>query len=466
LSTSYGLARFDPNTGAVHDYHVRNGLQGEEFTRGAHYRSRRGEMVFGGSNGFNIFEPSRIEWNDSTPPVALTAVFEGDSRIDARLDRDRPLQMAYRHNLITFEFAALDFSDPKANRYQYKLQGFKADWVDAGHERRVSYSNLPGGDYVLRVRAANADGAWNQQGLAFSFSVSPAPWATWQAYTFYGLAIATLGFGALISHRRKIQREEMYTRRLEADVLNRTQELATRNAELERANERLEEASLSDPLTGLGNRRSLGAAMPSLVSKVKPRAAEKVDAEHMILMLIDLDRLKPINDEFGHEAGDRLLAGVSSILLDCVRSTDKVVRWGGDEFVIVSSPLGFDGGAALAERIRATVARRRFPISNSQLARTSCSIGFASYPFVADDPYLLSWEQTLKIADMALYRAKARRNTWIGWSGTRNAVGISDLPGLISANPVAAANGGLMEVRTCAPTSDDTIEALLSRRVS
>jgi diguanylate cyclase (GGDEF)-like protein len=255
-------------------------------------------------------------------------------------------------------------------------------------------------------------------------------------------------------------------RRLETDVLNRTRDLATRNADLERANERLEAASLSDPLTGLGNRRSLGAAMPSFVSKVKPKT-EKPDAEHMILMLIDLDRLKPINDEYGHEAGDRLLAGVSSILLGCVRSSDKVVRWGGDEFVIVSAPLGFDGGAALAERIRATIARRRFPISNSQLARTSCSIGFACYPFVEDDPYLLTWEQTLKIADMALYRAKTRRNTWIGWSGTRNAVGITDLPGLISANPAAAAHGGLIEVRTCAPTNDETIEALLiSRKIS
>ena len=465
LSTSYGLARFDPGSGEVHRYHVRNGLQGEEFTRGAHYGGRRDELAFGGSNGFNLFDPSRIEWSDGTPPVALTAIFEGDKRIDARLAAGEPLRLPYRHNSITVEFAALDFSDPKANRFQYRLQGFKSAWVDAGHERRVSYSNLPGGDYLLQVRAANADGAWNERGLSFAFAVKPSPFATWRACVVYFLVLAAIGFGVRRYHRARIARDEMYRRRLESDVLNRTRDLATRNAELERANERLKEASLSDPLTGLGNRRSLGAAMPSFVSKVKTKA-EALDDQHMILMLIDLDRLKPINDEFGHEAGDRLLAGVSAILLDCVRSSDKVVRWGGDEFVVVSAPLGFDGGAALAERIRATVARRRFPISNSQLARTSCSIGFASYPFVADDPYLLSWEQTLKIADMALYRAKARRNTWIGWSGTRTAVGIADLPALISANPVAAANGGLIEERTCAPTADDTIEALLSRRVS
>jgi diguanylate cyclase (GGDEF)-like protein len=465
LATSYGLAHYDPNTGGVRAYHARNGLQGEEFTRGAHYRNRRDELFFGGTNGFNAFDPSQIDWSYGTPPVALTAVREGDGHADLREVSASPLRLEYKRNVITFEFAALDFANPHANRFQYKLQDFQPDWVDAGAERRVSYSNLPGGDYIFRVRAANADGAWNQQGASFAFSVSPAPWLTWKAYTLYFVLLAAIGIATLLIHRQRIIREEIYKRRLETDVLNRTRDLATRNAELESANERLEQASLSDPLTGLGNRRSLGEAMPSFVSRVKPKA-ETPDSEHMILMLIDLDRLKPINDEFGHEAGDRLLGGVSSILLDCVRSTDKVVRWGGDEFVIVSAPLGFDGGAALAERIRATVARRRFSISNSQLARTSCSIGFACYPFVADDPYLLSWEQTLKIADMALYRAKARRNTWIGWSGTRNAVGISDLPSLIAANPVAAANGGLIDVRTCAATNDETIEALLSRRVS
>jgi diguanylate cyclase (GGDEF)-like protein len=260
-----------------------------------------------------------------------------------------------------------------------------------------------------------------------------------------------------------------YMRRLEKDVLHRTRELADRNAELERVNQRLEVASLSDPLTGLGNRRSLGHAMPGMLSKIKlhPRRSGDTYPEHMILMLIDLDRLKPINDEFGHEAGDRLLAGVSAILLDCVRASDKVVRWGGDEFVIVASPLGFDGGAALAERVRQTVANRRFEIGGgAPAARTSCSIGFATYPFVGEDPYLLSWEQTLNIADMALYRAKTRRNTWIGWTGTPAAAGVVDLPGHIAANAASALDTGLIEARTCLSTSDETFDALPKRKIS
>jgi diguanylate cyclase (GGDEF)-like protein len=465
LSTNFGLARLDPRTDEIRTFHARNGLQGEEFNFGAHFRSRRDELFFGGSNGFNAFDPSAIEWSYAAPSVVLTGVFAGNKPLAVPAAGSPVLKLPHQHDLVSFEFAALDFAEPRSNTFQYKLEGYTRSWVNAGHERRVSYSNLPGGDYVLRARAANADGTWNEQGAQFAFAVAPPLWATWQAYTLYTGMTAITAAAILFARQRRKARELIYMRRLEMDVLSRTRELAERNAELERVNEKLEAASLSDPLTGLGNRRSLGHSMPSIVSRVKPKS-ERFEAEHMILMVIDLDRLKPINDEFGHEAGDRLLAGVSAVLLDCVRSADKVVRWGGDEFVVVSAPLDFDGGVVLAERIRASIARRRFPISPSQLARTSCSIGFARYPFVEDDPYLLSWEQTLNIADVALYRAKARRNAWIGWTGTRNAAGLDDLPGLIVTNPSAAVNGGLVDERICAPTGDETIEKLLRRKCS
>jgi hypothetical protein len=113
------------------------------------------------------------------------------------------------------------------------------------------------------------------------------------------------------------------------------------------------------------------------------------------------------------------------------------------------------------------VANRRFEIGGgAPAARTSCSIGFATYPFVGEDPYLLSWEQTLNIADMALYRAKTRRNTWIGWTGTPAAAGVVDLPGHIAANAASALDTGLIEARTCLSTSDETFDALPKRKIS
>jgi diguanylate cyclase (GGDEF)-like protein len=330
---------------------------------------------------------------------------------------------------------------------------------------RISRASCPSfAIAILCMLAASVAGAKTPMRL----DVEPPPWATAKAYAIYALGSALVISALIAGLRRKREREEQYTRRLEEDVISRTRELAARNAELERMNQKLEAASLSDPLTGLGNRRSLGHAMPGLISRIKLGAqqGEARSREHMIMMLVDLDRLKPVNDEHGHEAGDRLLAAVSAILLDCVRATDQVVRWGGDEFVIVAAPMRFDDAAVLAERIRATVARRHFAIARSKLARTSCSIGFASYPFVADDPYLLSWEQTLSIADMALYRAKARRNAWIGWTGTHKAAGAIDLPGLIAMSPADALSGGLIEARACVATDDQMVERLLNRKCS
>jgi diguanylate cyclase (GGDEF)-like protein len=177
-------------------------------------------------------------------------------------------------------------------------------------------------------------------------------------------------------------------------------------------------------------------------------------------MLVDLDRLKPVNDEHGHEAGDKLIAGVSALLLDCVRKSDKVVRWGGDEFVIALAGLDFRGGMAVAERIRSSIARARFPVGRGQFVRTTCSIGFAPFPFVPDATHPLTWEQVLRLADMAVYRAKETRNTWVGWCATPKATALPDIVGTIETDPDAAVRDGLMEICTSQHASEEPVKYL------
>ena len=446
LSTNYGLARLDPRTGVIRAFHRRHGLRAEEFNFGAHYRSRRGELLFGSSNGYNAFDPERLQWNETPPQIVLTALPEAGKplEINSASKQDPPVRLSYRHNSIGFGLAALDFAAPQANAFQYQLDGLKPEWVDAGTQHHISYSSLPAGHYTLNVRAANADGAWTQSGVAFAFDVDPAPWATRTAYALYVLALMLIAWGCWVAHRRSIEREERYARQLEAKVRDRTRELAERNAELVHVNERLETASLSDPLTGLGNRRSLMQAMPGLISQANPEAP---GARGLVFMLVDLDRLKPVNDEHGHEAGDKLITGVSALLLNCVRETDKVVRWGGDEFVIVG-PMDFDGGMIVAERIRSTIARTRFPVGRGEFVRTTCSIGFAPFPFVPGNAGELTWEHVLNLADMAAYRAKKLRDSWVGWRATPAAADVTDLVAVIERDAEAALREGLLEIRT------------------
>lgn len=466
LSTNHGLARLDPHTSEIRSFHRGHGLQGEEFNFGAHYGSRGGELFFGGANGYNAFDPARLQFNGSPPPVVLTSFLKLNkpARTDVALELIKTLHAGYRDDVITFEFAALDYAAPRANTFQYKLEGFDPDWVDAGPRRSVTYTSLSGGKYTLRVRAANADGARKEAGFGIALIVDPPPWKTRWAYAGYALALMLFLWALWAAHRRTLEREARYRRLLEDEVRNRTRELAERNSELEKVNGRLEVASLSDPLTGLGNRRSLMQVMPSLLTQAGARARhQQDDASRMVLMLIDLDCLKPINDRLGHEAGDHVLGQIAGILRDCVRDTDRVVRWGGDEFVLVHAPSDLDSAAKLAERIRVSVSKRRFRIPGNQVARTSCSIGFACFPFVPDAAKPLTWEEVLKLADMALYRAKMTRNAWVGWRGTRKAAAEDNLAQLLEADSEAAEQNGYVETRRSSLPVGETIELLLRK---
>lgn len=235
VSTNDGLARFDPRARSTKIFHEAHGLQGGDFNFNAHYRARSGSLFFGGNNGFNAFSPNAVTSNVPPPRVVLTSV--------AKLNRPlaptqmpaptRPLSLSYGDKLVTFEFAALDFTSPANNRYAYRLEGFDTDWVDAGPVRRATYTNLDAGQYVFRVRAANADGAWTPEGLAIPVHVAAAPWDTPLARAVY-VAIALLiiaYFWRMQRMRRK--RALRYSRELEHTVRVRTHELEERNQQLQ-----------------------------------------------------------------------------------------------------------------------------------------------------------------------------------------------------------------------------------------
>src|SRR6185437_3036819 len=193
--------------------------------------------------------------------------------------------------------AALDFAAPLANTFQYRLEGVDRSWVSAGTRRSVTYAKVPGGNHILRVRAASADGVWNETGLAIRMNVDPPPWKSTWACIGYGAAGVLLLLFSWRAHRLALGREARYSRELERQVLERTRELAAQANALQQANLRLQEASLTDPLTGLGNRRSLEHSARQAIANMPSQG-------HLAVMMVDLDCLKPINDDFGHEAGD------------------------------------------------------------------------------------------------------------------------------------------------------------------
>ncbi len=193
------------------------------------------------------------------------------------------------------------------------------------------------------------------------------------------------------------------------------------NNELTQANRKLEEISLTDPLTGLRNRRYLQQTIDKEIARVLRDYAQHTGQESsvahtgLLFLMIDLDFFKRINDTYGHLAGDQVLIQLSNILTSLCRESDTIVRWGGEEFLVTTHPSTLSQSAAFAERIRSTVSAHPFELPDGEILKQTCSIGYAIFPFFPANLTLMNWEQVVNIADEALYIAKnSGRDTWVG----------------------------------------------------
>ena len=213
LSTNHGLARYDerlPPEHKVRTYDAADGLHNTEFNRRAALKSHDGTFYFGGLNGLTWFHPTEIHNNRVAPPVALTRI-ERSNRdttvtvIPYGLDH---LILSYRDYTLTFEFTALNFTDPASNQYAYQLAGFDKDWIEAGTHRFARYTNIPPGEYVFRVKGSNNDGVWNEDGVALPLTITPPFWQTWWFRTTAGgLLLAGLITLIRFVSTRKLRRQ-------------------------------------------------------------------------------------------------------------------------------------------------------------------------------------------------------------------------------------------------------------------
>lgn len=209
LSSNDGLMRFDPTTGATEHFQRTHGLHGDEFNFNAHARRADGKLYFGGSGGFNAFKPADVQRNLQAPQLALTSfeLFNEPAELPTPYPQLESIALTHRDDVITFGFAALDFSAPDANQYSYMLDGFDKNWSLPAHRQRATYTNLDSGDYTFRVRASNGEGAWTgeDEELRIDVSVAPPPWGTWWAYLIYAVVVTSLAYGFL---RYRIRRAE------------------------------------------------------------------------------------------------------------------------------------------------------------------------------------------------------------------------------------------------------------------
>ena len=278
----------------------------------------------------------------------------------------------FRDRRVTFSFTALDFASPSKNVYRYRLGGFEEYWREGGEYPQATYTNLPAGSYTFEVMAANNDGLASKRPAQVVLRVGPAPWQTGWAYLLY-VSVVCLVILALWRHQHtKVRLAAEQRLELSREVEARTLELRQANEELETVNAKLVEASVTDSLTGLKNRRYLDTVIEDRIAAIDHRCHEHdvPPSPHiafdisprMFFMMIDLDGFKEINDDHGHHAGDEALIQVSGILRSCCRPTDLLIRWGGDEFLVVGECGADRAVEKLAENIRMRLAETQYAL--------------------------------------------------------------------------------------------------------
>jgi len=374
VPTTKGLFRFDPTM--AKNYHIAYPAMICRVTAG------NGRMLFAGG----YFDPHSKEGtyftrHTQTQPDGLVPT------------------LAYKENSLIFNFSAQFFEYDTAIRFKYLLDGYDKNWSGWTPQNTKEYMNLPEGTYAFRVKARNIYENESSEAV-FRFIISPPWYRTWPAY----LGFTVLGFGFLAGVVRaytfKLRREKQ---RLEKLVAQRTQEL--------------KEASLTDPLTGLRNRRYITEILANDVTafvSYKKYLLEAKDRRTRVeqhravfgIALFDIDHFKMVNDTHGHDAGDKVLQELARILKSSVRADDVVMRIGGEEFLVVLKKTLPEYLEVFTRKIKDTIQEHEFRITGELALKRTCSIGYTVFPFYREHPDRLSFEQTIMVADLGLYYAK------------------------------------------------------------
>jgi len=347
-------------------------------------------------DGLLALDLSRIDALTPAPSARLLELVTPRRHIDNVSSSAVP-QLGPDERDLQLSFTGLDLQNPEQLTFRGRLVGYDDGWKSLGKRRTAFYTNLPPGDYSYEVRARNADGVEGPV-TQVAFAITPR-WFETRTARLAAIVLALLTVWGLV--RWRLAALHRTRAELERKVREATQELRE-------ANLRLETASLTDPLTGLHNRRFLLEQMPHEIARVDRSQIDARDERlsHVLAFLhIDLDGFKAINDAHGHHVGDQVLNIAADLLRTTTRDADFLVRWGGEEFLVVARDITRDDVGLWSQRIVEGFREHRFETSAGVL-QVTCSVGHAVYPPMPK-AQALRWESVLQMADAATYLAKA-----------------------------------------------------------
>lgn len=231
IGTTKGISKFDPVKESFINYDKRDGLQGGEFSRYGVYKTRNGELLFGGTQGFNAFIPDSIHHTDIYPPVFITglrvfnkpvAIGGEDSILPKSIIQLDEITLPYDYSVFTLEFMALNYVMPDKIQYAYKLEGLEADWNFVNNQHTATYTNLDPGQYFFHVKASTNDGSWSEDGKVMKIIITPPVWKRWWFKGLLTIALATVIYLVMYTRVRRLRKKNI---ELEARVNDRTAQL-------------------------------------------------------------------------------------------------------------------------------------------------------------------------------------------------------------------------------------------------
>ncbi len=240
-SSNHGIFKFNPKTETFTNFDKQDGLQDNEFNTFSYFKSKDGELFFGGIDGINAFFPKNMKKNEFVPPLYLTA-FE---KLGKEVVFDEPISEIKQISLdkeeaqlLTFRFAALSFYQSSKNKYAYKLEPIQKEWIELGTKNELTLTNLSARNYTLYIKGSNNHGLWNEKGISIQLKIIPPFWQTlWFQFSVICVVLA----GIYFSYKYKIKESKLKAIKLEKQVEERTHEILLQTEELQITNERLKE---------------------------------------------------------------------------------------------------------------------------------------------------------------------------------------------------------------------------------
>ena len=241
LSTNKGISKFNPRKEIFKNYSIDSGLNSDEFNIGAYYKTKNGRMFFGGPNGLNYFFSKDIVNNPYLPNVVFTdfklfnhSVSIGEKInnqiiLDKSISETKEIILSSKDYVFSFDFIALHFAFPEKNSYAYIMENFEKKWNYVGNQKSATYTNLPPGKYIFKVKATNNDQIWSEKELSIFITIVPPFWKT---FWFKLLIILIIQIIIYIIYRTKVSIFKKRNMQLEEFVKKRTLELTNANLNL------------------------------------------------------------------------------------------------------------------------------------------------------------------------------------------------------------------------------------------